>query len=122
VFTEGSRDGQIRGSEGFEAHILNLDGSVVVVLTGEIDMAVAYQFRAVLEEAVTASSSVIHDCAQSTFIDSSGLRELVIASNASAGRGSLTLRNVNTAPMTTLTVSGLTDALAVEAAYPADGG
>jgi anti-anti-sigma factor len=112
----------MRGSEGFEAHVLNLDGSVVVALTGEIDMAVAYQFRAVLEEAVTASSSVIHDCAQSTFIDSSGLRELVIASNALAGRGSLTLRNVNTAPMTTLTVSRLTDALAVEAAYPADGG
>ena len=112
----------MQGSEGFEAHVLRLDGSVVVALAGEVDMATASQFRAVLEEAVAASSRVILDCDQLSFIDSSGLRELLLASNALAGRGSLTLRNVNKAPMTTLTVSGLADVLEVEAAYSADGG
>jgi anti-anti-sigma factor len=108
----------MQGCDGFQAHVSHLDGSVVVAVTGEIDLATAPHFRAVLEAAATATNRVIVDCDQLTFIDSCGLRELVFASNALAGRGSLTLRNVHEAQMRVLTVTGLADYLTIQERLP----
>ncbi len=69
----------MQACDGFQAHVSHLNGSVVVALAGEIDMATAPRFRAVLEAAVAASNHVILDCQRLTFIDSCGLREVVLA-------------------------------------------
>ena len=108
----------MQACDGFQAHLSHLDGSVVVALTGEIDLAAAPHLRAVLEAAVAASNRVIVDCDQLTFIDSCGMRELVLASNALTGRGSVTLRNVRGTPLKAFTVSGLAGVLGVDGASP----
>jgi len=112
----------MQGCDGFQAHVSHLDGSVVVAVTGEIDLATAPHFRAVLEAAVAASNWVIVDCDRLSFIDSCGLRELVLVSNAVTGHGSVTLRNVHDAPMRALTAAGLADFLDIDVSSTADSG
>jgi anti-sigma B factor antagonist len=50
-----------------------------VVCSGEIDMAAAAAFRALLDQAIKASADVVVDMADVSFLDSSGLRILAIA-------------------------------------------
>ncbi len=54
----------------------------VVVVSGELDMASAPLFRQVLAEAEPRGGRVVLDLAELTFMDSSGLRELVAFQNA----------------------------------------
>ena len=54
----------------------------VVVVTGELDMASAPQFRQALEAAKPRGGRVVLDMEDLTFMDSSGLRELVAFQNA----------------------------------------
>ena len=57
----------------------------VIELAGELDMASAHQLEAVLDE-MMAPKHIIIDASQLTFIDSSGLRLLLRASNLVQGR------------------------------------
>ena len=108
----------MQACDGFRAHVSHLDGSVVVALIGEIDMATAPHFRAVLESAMAASNHVILDCERLTFIDSCCLREVVLASNALAGQGSLRVHNLTGTPMRALLASGLAAFLDIDAVSP----
>jgi anti-anti-sigma factor len=62
-----------------------------VVCSGEIDMAAAAAFRALLDQAVKTSPHVVVDMCDVGFLDSSGLRILAIAHVHAAG--SVTVRN-----------------------------
>jgi anti-anti-sigma factor len=55
------------------------DGVTRIVLTGELDMAVAPEFGAELSRALADSTSVIVDLGQLVFMDSSGLHLLATA-------------------------------------------
>ncbi|GLU47550.1 anti-sigma factor antagonist [Nocardiopsis ansamitocini] len=66
------------------------DDGIVIALAGEIDIATEDDFRAtVLQAAVDSPNSrVVLDCAQLTFIDSSGLRVLIQCHKAGKEHGS----------------------------------
>jgi anti-anti-sigma factor len=61
-------------------------GEVVVSLRGGIDMSVAAELRAVLDEALALGGDVRVDLAEVELIDSSGLRELLRAQALAARR------------------------------------
>ena len=80
-------------SDQFCGFIAPDDGNdrVVVVCSGEIDMASAAAFRALLDEAVKAAPNVVVDMHGVTFLDSCGLRVLAITRSRAAGN--VTIRN-----------------------------
>lgn len=58
---------------GFAARVFDGDGTAVVAVAGEIDMATAGLFRQAVELACTGSRQVVIDLADTAFIDSTGL-------------------------------------------------
>jgi anti-sigma B factor antagonist len=67
------------------------DGTVVVVVEGEIDLNTADKFESALAEAFAASTSTLVDLTDCTFLDSSALRVLVNANKHLDGAGPLSL-------------------------------
>jgi anti-sigma B factor antagonist len=59
--------------------VLRLDASAVVALSGEADLSGASALRAALHNAVTWSSSIVVDLTALSYIDSSGVQELLRA-------------------------------------------
>lgn len=98
----------------FDGFIAHQDGCVVVVVSGEIDLAVTTALVALTEQALAASPHVVFDMGGITFLDSSGLRVLAMAATRVAGIGSVTLRN--SPPMVTrvLHLAGLDELITVE--------
>lgn len=64
---------------GFAAEVAQQDGTAVVAVRGEIDMATANELRAALRTAVRVSARVELDLRETTFMDSIGLSVLVAA-------------------------------------------
>jgi anti-sigma B factor antagonist len=69
------------------------EGSAVVRLAGELDLATATQAQTALEDAMRSSASVILDLSGLEFMDSSGLR-VIIATDRSAKESGKRLRIV----------------------------
>jgi anti-anti-sigma factor len=65
----------------------DLTGSCVLVLRGELDMSVAEQLEARLADLKAAEVPVHLDLSQLTFIDSSGIRVVILARLASERNG-----------------------------------
>ena len=65
-----------------------------VLLNGEIDLAVRDALRAALDEASCSGDRLVVDMAGVTFIDSSGLHELMNASRSLNGAAPLVLDRV----------------------------
>lgn len=93
------------------------DGSAIAKVNGEIDAATADQLQNDLLEAISATSSsaassVAVDLASVNFMDSSGLRAMIIAMNAAEEAG-VSLRIVATTPAVDrlLEITGLTERL-----------
>ena len=63
------------------------DRRVVLTVSGEIDLASADGLRADLDRWLTDADTVVVDCAGITFIDSTGLRTLLEASNKAEESG-----------------------------------
>jgi anti-anti-sigma factor len=99
----------------FEGFIAHQDGCVVVVVRGEIDLACSPALQAVIDEALAASPHVVFDMADVTFLDSTGLRAMVLAAKQVDGTGSITIRNPPRIVSRVLRLSGLTEILATEA-------
>ena len=66
----------------------------VVILEGDIDMAVADDVRDAIEEAARSGARVV-DLSGVTFMDSSGLRALLLTGKAMNGNGPLVLRDAS---------------------------
>jgi anti-sigma B factor antagonist len=65
---------------------------VVVTISGEIDMATAPQLRELLNQLVDdGSMTILLDCRDLAFLDSSGIGVLVAVRNRIGDRGTLTL-------------------------------
>lgn len=63
--------------ETFETELVHSNGSAVLVVRGEIDLASAPMFRSAIEQTMGLGPSVVADLAGVTFMDSSGLNVLV---------------------------------------------
>jgi anti-anti-sigma factor len=93
--------------DGFECFIAHQDGSALIVVRGELDMATAPAFSAVLDEAIAASPNVEVNMEDVTFLDSGGLRVIALAAAGVQPEGSIIIRNPSRAVARALAVSGL---------------
>ncbi|GAA1833265.1 hypothetical protein GCM10009682_59580 [Luedemannella flava] len=71
----------------FEARTSTKAGRVVVALAGECDLAARDQLVAALREALDAGSTVTVDLSGLSFLDSSGIHELVSAHRTATRNG-----------------------------------
>jgi anti-anti-sigma factor len=70
------------------------DHGVIVTVRGDIDLATAHDLEACVRGALDGASSVVVDMAGVTFLDSSGLRSLVLLQEEAQSHGtSITLRS-----------------------------
>ncbi len=85
--------------------------SVVLAVAGELDLAAAAAWDASIDEAMgQVPSSVAVDLAATTFVDSSGLRLLLMLRHRAAEAGTtFTMTNISPAVARLLEVTGLTD-------------
>src|ERR1700734_2263051 len=75
--------------EPFGVRTFQEDGSVLLVLSGELDIASAPQVRAVIDEILGAHLWMLTvDLAEVTFVDVCGQRTLVEAIESATARGS----------------------------------
>ena len=84
------------------------DGRTVVVLFGDVDMAREAELIALFSDAAGMGQPVVFDAAGVDFIDSTGLRVLLIAHKQCAEAGTmLAMRNVSSLLETVLEMSGI---------------
>jgi anti-anti-sigma factor len=96
-----------------------VDGTTVVTVTGEVDLASSVQLREVLQKAVSTSDTVVVDFVGLTFIDSSGLSALVDAHRrAREGGGVLLLRRPTPMLRRLLDITRLETLLAIDPSEP----
>jgi anti-sigma B factor antagonist len=92
------------------------DGTVIVTLAGEFDLSVETLFaQAVTNDVVLAGhSSVVLDLAAVTFLDSSGIRALLVARRRALACGTrLVLRRPSPPVQRVLTLTGLSERLEI---------
>ena len=90
------------------------DGSVVVTLAGELDMASVPALRASLDD-IEPSQRLVLDCAAVTFMDSSGLSLLVtLWSRLVESGGSLQVRQPSPPVRRVMELTGLHELIAAE--------
>lgn len=93
-----------------------VDGEVVLALTGDLDCATAPRLREAVDALRDrAVRTLVLDLSRLTFIDSSGLHEIVVAlkRQREAG-GELVLRDPNASTRRVLKIVGLSQVLAIE--------
>jgi anti-sigma B factor antagonist len=104
----------IRPPDAYVIEVLEpSDGVAVLVLEGEFDLAAAPALREHLDAARQAAArGVALDFAEVTFVDSSGLRELLLASTALRAEGKvLVLVALQPAVVRLLELTGATEAV-----------
>jgi len=96
------------------------DGRPVLVVAGEIDLAVAGRFAQELDSLIADSTGTgAVDLSGVGFIDSSGIRELLKAKRAaSASGGDLLLLHPSASARRVLEISGVLNEFTVEEALP----
>lgn len=72
---------------GFSISTTERDGTVIVLLRGELDLATAPDLEELLNEHLDAGQAVLVDLRELQFMDSSGLRVLVAAHARSSNGG-----------------------------------
>jgi anti-sigma B factor antagonist len=89
--------------------------SVIVVLSGELDLATAPKVRSSLADLYRLGiTNVMIDLANLTFIDSVGLSVLItVAKRVRAAEGTLAVRNANRPVLKSFEMAGLMDFLSV---------
>jgi anti-anti-sigma factor len=85
---------------------------LVVSLSGECDLTTRAELAAVLDEAIKASPAVVVDLSELTFIDSSGIHELIVGFHAARSHGGeLFVRNAQGAVAVVLDLTGVAQLL-----------
>ena len=106
---ETSTDAEIGrwNSRGLVVEITEVDGVVTVTVNGDIDMATAPTLRAALHS-VDVNGTVIVDCANVQFMDSSGIAALITAaSRLTAHGGSLCVHRPSASVRRVLAITGV---------------
>src|SRR5688572_28962397 len=78
--------------DGLKTEVRRLDGTVVVAVHGDVDLASAPELWATVEGAVSAGDRLVLDVSNVAFIDSSGLAVLIRASQILGDSDSLVVR------------------------------
>ena len=93
---------------GFGVGVEDLDGAVVLWLRGELDLATAPELRHALRAALAAdASTIVVDLAELTFVDSTGITELLTGHDLARAAGrSFTLRHPGRVVLKTLRLIG----------------
>ena len=93
---------------GFEVETSTEGDRAIVMLAGECDLTTRVGLSSVLLDAVARASDVVVDLAAVTFLDSSGIHELVAAHHAARERGGrLYVRNAVGVAATVLELTGV---------------
>ena len=106
--------------EGLAVDLVHLDGSAVLMVRGEIDMATSPVLGAALERTMALGVPVVLDFAGVTFMDSSGLNVLLLAGHAVDRPGSVTVRNPSPLVRRLLTVTRLDGLVGPDSSFTAD--
>jgi anti-sigma B factor antagonist len=94
----------------FTIKSVSLDGEACLTLTGELDATTVPQLQGVLDDATANGGTVILDLTRLRFIDSAGIRALVLASQESRRDGfDLRLTGSTPAVMRALELVGVLD-------------
>jgi anti-sigma B factor antagonist len=96
-------------------HVKSLDGNGAFLVEGELDMATVPRLRKLLKEHLPARGDVILDVSGLSFIDSTGLQEILDLS-ARLTEGAIVLRNPTPSVRKIIHVTGLdrTERLKIE--------
>lgn len=105
---------------GFRVRTQRSDGTVVLRLQGDLDVATAAELRRALAQALEgAPSSLVLDLAELSFVDSTGIGALVGASRRAREVGSsFVLRSPVRAVEKALRLTGVDQLLTIEPAPP----
>jgi anti-anti-sigma factor len=101
--------------EGLAVDLVHLDGTAVLTVRGDIDMATASTFGSAIERTVALGVPVVLDFAGVTFMDSSGLNALVTAHQRADRPGAVQVRNPSPQVSRLLAMTGLDDVFAAHA-------
>jgi anti-anti-sigma factor len=106
--------------ESLAVDLVHLDGSAVVMLRGEIDIASESVFSTAVERVMSLGIPVVLDFAGVTFMDSSGLKVLLVAQTADPS-GFLGVRNPSPQVRRLLAVTGLDRVISADTSTDAGG-
>ena len=97
------------------AHVVEVDGAVVVAVRGEIDLVTADELTAAVRLAACRSRRLVIDMAELTFMDSSGLGIIATAYRELGQlREAIVLRSPNPATRRLLSISGIDRLVTIE--------
>ena len=109
-------DAQVPNKPEFEVRTEQAsEGVVTIHVIGELDLGTQEQLREPLLEAAQANNSVIVDLSECEFIDSSGIRALLVGREALSGNGAAQLAVAGPQPQVqrVLEMTGLSEAVPV---------
>jgi len=109
-------DSSTTNAREFEVRTESVDGAVLVRVIGELDLSTHEQLRQPLMEAAGSGSTVVIDLAECEFIDSSGIRALLLGHEALAnddGRKPLLIAAPQPQVMRVLEMTGVGEAFPV---------
>ncbi len=88
--------------------------TLTMSLSGRLDTIAATDFEKELNTSLTGVETLVLDCADLTYVASSGLRMLLMAEKRMAKQGKMTMRNVQPQVMEVLSMTGFDDLLSIE--------
>ena len=87
---------------------------LVMALEGRLDTTTAPELDQALRESLDGITSLIFDLEKLVYISSAGLRSLLVSQKTMNKKGSMKIRNANSAIMEVFTVTGFADILTIE--------
>ena len=87
---------------------------LTIALEGRLDTTTAPQLEGELRSAVNGISELVFDFSALEYVSSAGLRVLLSAQKVMNKQGSMVIRNVNSAIMDVLELTGFVDILNIE--------
>ncbi|MBQ8699189.1 MAG: STAS domain-containing protein [Schwartzia sp.] len=88
--------------------------SLAMSLSGRLDTVAATGFEKELEASLEGVSELVIDCAELTYVASSGLRAFLMAQKRMNKQGSMVMRHVQEPVMEVLSMTGFDDLLSIE--------
>ncbi|MBR5163397.1 MAG: STAS domain-containing protein [Schwartzia sp.] len=88
--------------------------TLTMALSGRLDTVAAADFEKELNASLDGVESLIFDCADLTYVASSGLRAFLMVQKRMNKQGKMVMRHVQDAVMEVLTMTGFDDLLLIE--------
>ena len=93
----------------------SVNGSeLVIAIEGRVDTVTAPALETEIKNSIDSADSLVLDFAKVEYISSAGLRVLLYAHKAMAGKGGMKIRNANEDVIEIFEVTGFTDILDIE--------